>query len=100
MGNADPLMTAQYLVVTGHLEPDEAYDFVSVRARVVMGLPAAGVEPGAPGDLLAVRGTSLREVIATATEDRIVLRRGGVVPRGERVRHEEAAWRGEGVPVT
>jgi cytosine deaminase len=83
VGNADPLVTAQYLVVAGHLEPEEAYDFVSVRARAVMGLPAEGIEAGAPGDLLAVRGASLREVLATATQDRMVLRRGRVVSRDE-----------------
>lgn len=81
MGNADPLVIAQYLVVAGHLEPEEAYDLVSARARAVMGLVAASVEKGAPADLLAVRGTSLREVIATATESRIVFRSGRVVSR-------------------
>lgn len=81
MGNADPLVVAQYLVVAGHLEPEEAYDLVSVRARAVMGLAATGVEQGAPADLLAVRGTSLREVIATASEDRTVFRKGRVVFR-------------------
>lgn len=100
MGNADPLVTAQYLVVTGHLEPEEAYELVSVRAREVMGLPPTGVEPGAAGDLLAVRGSSLREVIATANEDRIVLRRGRVVSRSEFARGEGTTDRREGVGVS
>lgn len=86
MGNADPLLTAQYLVVAGHLEPEEAYELVSVRAREVMGLPAVGVEAGARADLLAVRASSLREAIATASEDRVVVRRGRVVSHTELVR--------------
>lgn len=81
VGRADPLVTAQYLVVAGHLEPTDAYAFVSERARRVMGLPPAVVEVGSRADLLAVEGSSLREVIATATEGRIVLRRGRVVSR-------------------
>ncbi|MGH7541678.1 MAG: amidohydrolase family protein [Gemmatimonadota bacterium] len=89
MGNADPIATAQYLVVGGQLEPAEAYDLVSVRAREVMGLPAAGIEPGGTGDLLAVRGSSLREVVATASEDRIVWRRGRIVARTELARWQE-----------
>ncbi|MCI0633095.1 MAG: amidohydrolase family protein, partial [Actinobacteria bacterium] len=93
MGNADPLATAQYLVVGGQLEPEEAYDLVSVRAREVMGLPAAGIAPGAPADLVAVRGSSLREVVATASEDRIVWRRGRIVARTEIAAWREAADR-------
>lgn len=81
VGRADPLVTAQYLVVAGHLDPAEAYSFVSDRARAVMGLPAVGLDVGSSADLLAVAGSSLREVIATATEKRIVLRQGRVVSR-------------------
>lgn len=79
VGKADPLVTAQYLVVAGHLEPDTAYGFVSDRARALMGLPHVGLEVGSPADLLAVASSSLREAIATATEQRIVIRRGRVV---------------------
>lgn len=81
VGRADPLVTAQNLVVAAHLEPAEAYAFVSTRARAIMGLPAVGTEVGASADLLAVAGSSLREAIATATEQRIVFRRGNVVSR-------------------
>lgn len=83
VGRADPLVIAQYLVVGGQLEPEEAYDFVSAGARRVMGLPPVSVEAGSPADLLAVRGSSLREVIATTSEERIVLRHGRVVSRAE-----------------
>jgi cytosine deaminase len=83
MGRADPLVTAQYLVVCGQLEPEEAYELVSTGARRVMGLPEVAVEAGSPADLVAVRGSSLREVLATTAEDRIVFRRGRVVSRTE-----------------
>jgi cytosine deaminase len=99
VGNADPLVTAQYLVVAGHLEPEEAYELVSVQARAVMGLPAKRVEPGAPADLLAVRGSSLREAIATASGDRIVLRGGRVVSRSELAAGDRMADRREGVAI-
>lgn len=48
-----------------------------------MGLPEVAVEAGSPADLVAVRGSSLREVLATTAEDRIVFRRGRVVSRTE-----------------
>ena len=44
-----------------------------------MGLPPAGPEPGARAELLAVRGTSLSDVIARASEQRLVVHRGRVV---------------------
>lgn len=81
VGRADPLVTAQFLVVAGHLEPADAYSFVSDRARSLMGLPAVGLGVGSPADLLAVAASSLREAIATTTERRIVMRRGRVVAR-------------------
>jgi hypothetical protein len=47
------------------------------------------IAPGAPAELLAVAGRSLREAIATATEDRIVLRGERVLAR-TRVEREPA----------
>jgi cytosine/creatinine deaminase len=81
VGRADPLLTAQYLVVGGQLSPSKAYELVGTKAREVMGLPPLAVAPGFPGDLVAVAGSSLREVIANASEDRIVFRRGRLVSR-------------------
>jgi cytosine deaminase len=77
-GGGDPLPPAQLLVAAGQLDVLTAYRLVSDAARRVMGLPEVQIVPGAPAELLAVAGRSLREAIATATEDRIVL-------RGERV---------------
>ena len=46
-----------------------------------MGLPPVRVERGAPAELLAVRARSLTHAIATATEDRVVIRGERVVAR-------------------
>ncbi len=79
VGRSDALETASLLVTAGHLTPDEAYLLVSDGARDVMGLPPAGPRVGAAAELLAVRGTSLLDVIANAPADRIVIHDGRVV---------------------
>jgi cytosine deaminase len=81
VGRADPLETAALLVMAGHVAPEEAYTAVSRASRAALGLPATGVVPGAPAELLAVRATSLREAIAAASHDRVVVHRGRVVSR-------------------
>ncbi|WP_456823681.1 amidohydrolase family protein [Cellulomonas sp. P5_E12] len=83
LGRSDALETAMLLVVAGHLSVDEAYAAVSTGARDVMGLPVAGVEVGARAELLAVRGTDLVGVVATATADRYVLHEGRLVAQSE-----------------
>ena len=90
VGRSDALETASLLVSAGHLTLEEAYRAVSASARAVLGLPAAGVAPGAVADLLAVRGTSLGDVVANGPADRYVLRRGVLVARSATV-HEVAA---------
>ena len=81
MGRGDPLETAALLVMAGHLSPADAYDAVSTHARAVMGLAPVRIEAGCPAELLAVRGTSLGDVIAFASEDRFVWHRGRLVAR-------------------
>ncbi|WP_436775566.1 amidohydrolase family protein [Yinghuangia sp. YIM S09857] len=81
MGRADALATASLLMTTGQMAAEQAYAAVSTSARAIMGLPAAGTEPGAVADLLAVRASSLAEAVLSAPADRIVLRRGRVVSR-------------------
>lgn len=92
VGRADPLLTAQYLVVAGQLAPSMAYEFVGARARAVMGLPPLAVAPGFPADLVAVAGSSLRETIATASEDRVVFRKGRLVSRTRVLEDERLIW--------
>ena len=79
LGRGDALETAMLLVVAGHLTVAEAYAAVSTGARSVMRLPPAGPTVGAAADLLAVRGTDLADVVATAPADRLVLRAGRLV---------------------
>lgn len=79
LGRSDALETAMLLVTAGHLTVDEAYSLVSSGARAVMGLPGAGVVPGAGAELLAVKGTSLADVVANAPADRFVIHRGRLV---------------------
>jgi cytosine deaminase len=81
LGSVDPLMTAQYLVCAAQLPLTTAYELVGSGARTVMGLPCLEIAPGFQADLVAVAGSTLREVIAMATEDRLVFRRGKLVSR-------------------
>jgi cytosine deaminase len=83
LGRGDPLEAAALLVTAGHLLPEEAYAAVSTGARAAMGLPPVTVAAGSPAELLAVRATSVREAIAAAPADRMVIHRGEVVARTE-----------------
>jgi cytosine deaminase len=79
LGRSDALETAMLLVAASHLTIAEAYAAVSDSARSVMSLPRAGVVIGARAELLAVRGTSLADVVANASQDRFVIHRGRLV---------------------
>ncbi|GGF38371.1 amidohydrolase family protein [Subtercola lobariae] len=79
VGRSDALETASLLVTAGHLTLDEAYTAVSDGAREVLALPEAGVKVGAAAELLAVRGSSLSDVIANASADRYVIHAGNLV---------------------
>jgi cytosine deaminase len=81
VGRCDALETAALLVMAAHLTPDEAWHAVSGAARTAIGLPPAGPQPGAAAELLAVRGSSLSDAIARASERRLVVHRGRVVAR-------------------
>jgi cytosine/creatinine deaminase len=91
LGCGDPLQTAGLLVLAGQLDIPTAYHLVSQGARAAMGLPAAGMRAGEPAELLAVAGGSLQEVLATATEDRLVFRRGRLVERTRVVREHNTS---------
>jgi cytosine/creatinine deaminase len=82
-GRSDALEVASLLVIAAHLTPEEAWDAVSAGARRAMGLPVTALRPGAPADLLAVRGENLADAIARASDHRVVLRAGRVVARTE-----------------
>ncbi len=72
VGRADALETAALMVMAGHDSPELAYERVSTMARAAIRLPANG-------DLLAIRAATVREAVATASADRIVIRNGTVV---------------------
>jgi cytosine/creatinine deaminase len=95
LGCGDALQTAALLVLGGQLDIKTAYELVSTGARAAMGLPAGGIAPGEPAELLAVAGRSLQESLATTTEDRLVFRRGELVER-TRVVPEPAHSRHQG----
>ena len=83
VGRSDALETAAMLVMAAHLTPEEAYDLVSAGARAAMGLPAVALVAGAPAEILAVRGASLADAIARASEHRFVIHAGRCVARTE-----------------
>jgi cytosine/creatinine deaminase len=86
LGCGDPVQTAALLVLGGQLDVPTAYRLVSENARAAMGLAPNGLAPGGEADLLAVRGGSLQEVLATSTEDRVVIRAGRLTERTSVVR--------------
>lgn len=79
LGRSDALETAMLLVTAGHLTIDEAYAAVSDTARSVMGLPQAGAVAGARAEFLAVRASSMADVVASASADRFVVHAGRLV---------------------
>lgn len=83
LGRSDALETAMLTVIAGHVHPDDALAMVTDDARAVLDLPAAGPTVGARAELLAVHGTSVTDVIATAPADRVVVHDGAVVARSE-----------------
>ena len=91
IGSGDPLEIAYLLVAAAHLDCPTAYQLVSSSARTVLGLPTITIEPGSRADLLAVAGDSLRELIATRSEQRIVIRAGRVISRTRTIHDDGAA---------
>ncbi len=69
VGRADPMETAALMVMAGHDRPEQAYERVSAASRKAMGLPPTT-------DVLAIRAATLREAIASAPADRVVVRDG------------------------
>lgn len=91
IGCGDALQTAHLVMAAGQQDAETAYKLVSEGARAVMGRPSVRVEPGAGAELLAVRARSLREAIATLTEDRVVIRGERIVARTRVQRELEPA---------
>ncbi|MEV4419316.1 amidohydrolase family protein [Patulibacter sp. NPDC049589] len=79
VGRSDAMETAALLVMAAHLTPAEAWHAVSTAARAAIGLPATELQPGQPAEVLALRGTSLTDAMARASDERVVVHRGRVV---------------------
>jgi len=79
VGRCDPLETVSLLITAAHVSIDEAVALVTDGARSVMRLPAAGPVPGGRAELLAVRGRSVVDVVASADPNRHVIHRGRLV---------------------
>ncbi|WP_330186101.1 amidohydrolase family protein [Dactylosporangium sp. AC04546] len=81
VGRGDPLEVAALMVTAGHLSPAAAVASVTAAPRAALGLPGVAVEPGAPADLVALRGEDLVAALAAADQDRLVWRAGRLVAR-------------------
>lgn len=81
LGRADPLETAALMVAAAHDTPRQAYAAVSGQARRALGRAAIGVAEGEPAELLAIRAGNVREAIAVASADRVVIHAGRIVAR-------------------
>jgi cytosine deaminase len=86
VGRADPLETAALMVMAGHLSPTAAFDTVTAAARRALGLEPVELAVGSTADLLAIGAASVREAVAAAPLDRVVVHRGRVVSRTRVVR--------------
>jgi cytosine deaminase len=81
VGRSDPFETAAMMVMAGHVLPDDAFSMVSTAARAAIGRPPVGPEVGLRADLVAVPVASVRQAVAEAPADRIVLFGGRPVAR-------------------
>lgn len=81
VGRADPFETTSLLVVGAHLRPEEALAAVTTGARAVTGLPVAGAVAGAEASFVLVPDVAVGDVIAGATDARVVVHRGRLVSR-------------------
>jgi cytosine deaminase len=81
VGRADPFETTSLLITAAHLDAGQALTAVTDAGRAMLGLPAAGVQPGQAADLVLVQAEDAHAVLSGAGGSRIVLRGGRVVAR-------------------
>ena len=82
LGRACPFETAALMVLTAHLQPEEAWACVTEMAARATGVAPARIAAGEPADLIAVPAASLREAIAMGAPARRVWRHGVEVTAG------------------
>ena len=78
-GGAGPVLTTALTVARRFDSHIVGLHAVTTGARTVMGLPAAGVEPGAVADLVLVPDVDLGDILAGTEDARVVLHGGRVV---------------------
>lgn len=76
LGKGDPLETAGFLVLAGHVLIDEACHAVTTNAQRAIGLSPVDISVGAPANFLLIRAQSLREAMAMQSTERVVIRHG------------------------
>lgn len=81
VGRGDCLETAALMIMAGHVLPPDAYTMVSNSVRLTMGLATAGTFIGNVADLVVLPSATIREAIAFAPTNRVVIRAGNVVQR-------------------
>jgi cytosine/creatinine deaminase len=81
VGRGDALEVAALMVICGHLDPAHALGAVTVAPRAALGLPAAGLSPGAAANLVALPGVDLLDALGAASAARTVWRDGRIVAR-------------------
>jgi cytosine deaminase len=86
VGRGDALEVAALMVTAGHLSLPDALASVTSAPRAALGLPPVDLVPGAPADLVALRGADLFEALAAADQQRMVWRAGRLVARTRVVR--------------
>jgi cytosine/creatinine deaminase len=79
MGRHDPCETAALMVMAGHLLPADAWESVTNRALIAVGLGERSVAVGDPADLVSLRGDDLADAISRADQARKVWKRGRLV---------------------
>jgi imidazolonepropionase-like amidohydrolase len=65
--------------MAGHLSPDDALEAISARARLALGHEPVTFAPGSLADLVLIEAGSAREVVASASATRTVVRHGRIV---------------------
>ena len=81
LGRGDPFDTAALMMIGAHLSAPDAWTSVTDGARRALGQAPTSVAAGQPADLLAAPAANVREAIAFAPHDRIVIRRGVILER-------------------
>jgi cytosine/creatinine deaminase len=103
LGYGDPLQAAfvlaHYGQMSGYGELQQLIDMITTHPARALGLPAYGLQEGAPADLVVFAAPSAMDAIRLVAPRRLVLRRGRVVARTEPAQ-TTITWAGKEVPLS